>query len=83
MQGQFKAMSPPWFYQIKRGEWGKVLGGPSEKEVYRDPAGGYRYITSKDVAQAVVAFAGFPGEAKDSIRKFLNKEVLMSVARAK
>ena len=81
LQSQFRAMSPPWFYQIKRGEWGKTLGGPSEKEIYRDPAGGYRYITSKDVAQAVVAFAGFPGEAKDSIRKFLNKEVLMSVAR--
>ena len=81
LQGQFKSMSPAWFYQIKRGEWGKMVGGPSEKEVYRDPSGGYRYITSKDVAQAVVAFAGFPGEAKDSIRNFLNKEAFKSVAR--
>lgn len=81
LQGQFKEISPPWFYQIKRGEWGKMIGGPAEKEIYRDQAGGFRNITSKDVAQAVVAFAGFPGEAKDSIRKFLNKEVLTSVAR--
>ena len=81
LQGQFKEISPPWFYQIKRGEWGKMLGGPSEKEIYRDPAGGFRYITSKEVAQAVVAFAGFPGEAKDSIRKFLNREAILSVKR--
>ena len=74
-------MNPPWFYQIKRGEWQKMLGGPQEKEVYRDPAGGYRQLNVKEVAQAVVAFAGFPGEAKDKIRNFLNKEGVSSIAR--
>ena len=28
-----------------------------------------------------VAFAGFPGEAKDKIRNFLNKESVSSIAR--
>lgn len=81
LQREFKAMTPPWFYQIKRGEWSKMLGGQSEKEVYRDPGGGYRQLNLKDVAQAIVAFSGYPGEAKDKIRSFLNKEVVSSLAR--
>ena len=74
-------MIPPWCYQIKRGEWSKMLGGQNEKEVYRDPTGGYRQLNLKEVAQAVVAFAGYPGEAKDRIRNFLNKDVVSSIAR--
>ena len=81
LQNEFKMMNPPWFYQVKRGEWGKMMGGSSEKEVYRDPGGGFRQITSKDVAQSVLAFAGYPGESKDSIRRFLNKETIPSIAR--
>ena len=54
---------------------------PSDRESYRDPAGGFRQINSKDVAQAVVAFAGFPGEAKDKIRDFLNKSSVSSIAK--
>lgn len=81
LQREFSGMNPPWFYQIKRGEWQKMLGGPQEKEIYRDPAGGYRQLNIKEVAQAVVAFAGFPGEAKDKIRNFLNKEGVSSISR--
>ena len=81
LQREFGGMSPPWFYQVKRGEWSKMLGGQYEKEKYRDPEGGYRKLTSKEVAQAAVAFAGFPGEAKDKIRDFLNKEILSIIAR--
>ena len=81
LQGEFGGVSPPWFYQVKRGEWSKMLGGQYEKEKYRDPEGGYRKLTSKEVAQATVAFAGFPGEAKDKIRDFLNKEPLSGIAR--
>ncbi len=81
LQREFGTMNPPWFYQIKRGEWSKMLGGPREKEMYRDPTGGYRQLNLKDVAQAVVSFAGFPGEAKDKIRAFLNKEPVSSIAR--
>ncbi len=73
LQNEFNEIDPPWFYQIKRGEWSKMLGGQHEKEKYRDPTEGFRKLTSKEVAQAAVAFAGFPGEAKDKIRDFLNK----------
>ena len=81
MQDQFSKMTPPWFYQIKRGEWQKMMGGASEKEIYRDPEGRYRQLNSKEVAQAVVAFAGYPAEAKDKIRNFLNKEPVSPIAR--
>ena len=81
IQREFANMTPPWFYQVKRGEWSKMLGGAQEKEKYRDPSGGHRNLTSKEVAQAVVAFAGFPGEAKDKIRHFLNKDTISSFAR--
>ena len=81
LQQEFATISPPWFYQIKRGEWDKILGGPSAKLPYRDTEGGYRKLTSKEVAQAVVSFAGFPGEAKDNIRSFLNKTRIASLAR--
>lgn len=81
LQREFSGMTPKWFYQIKRGEWDKMIGGATAKEPYRDPEGGYRKLTSKEVAQAVVSFAGFPGEAKDKIRDFLNKDVVSSLAR--
>ena len=80
LQHEFGVMSPPWFYQIKRGEWSKMLGGQSDKEKYRDAEEGYRKLTSKEVAQAILAFAGFPGEAKDRIRDFLNKEEISPLA---
>ena len=72
MQRQFHAQSPPWFYQVKRSEWSRMIGGPREKERYADATGNYRWLKSKDVAQAVVAFLGFPGEAKDKIRFFFD-----------
>ena len=81
LQQQFASLNPPWFYQVKRGEWSKMLGGQREKEPFRDPNGGYRQLNVKDVAQAVVSFAGYPGEAKDKIRNFLNKETVSSIAR--
>ena len=81
LQREFGAMTPPWFYEIKRGEWNKMLGGGSAREPYRDSQSGYRKLTSKEVAQAVVSFAGFPGEAKDNIRSFLNKVRIAVIAR--
>lgn len=80
LQREFSEMSPQWFYQIKRGEWSKMMSR-GDWEAYRDLEGRFRQVNSKDVAQAVVAFAGFPGEAKDKIRNFLNKETVSSLAR--
>lgn len=81
LQREFQRMTPPWFYQIKRGEWDKMLGGVTAKQPYRNLESGYRKLTSKEVSQAVVSFAGFPGEAKDKIRAFLNKDPVSSIAR--
>jgi hypothetical protein len=81
LKREFGAMAQPWFYEVKRGDWAKMMGGASDKELYRDLEGTYRKLTSKEVAQAVVSFAGFPGEAKDKIRAFINKEPVSSIAR--
>lgn len=81
LQRQFGNLTPPWFYEIKRGEWNKMIGGQSAKEQFRDSPKEYRKLTSKEVAQAVVSFAGFPGEAKDNIRSFLNKTRIAAIAR--
>ena len=81
LQSEFGAMTPTWFYEIKRGEWSKMLGGPPEKERYRESVGVFRKLTAKDVAQAVLSFLGFPGEAKDKIRYFLHKDLVSSIAR--
>ncbi len=80
LKQEFSRLSPPWFYQIKRGEWSRMMR-PADREAYRDPVGGFRQINSKDVAQAVVAFAGYPGEAKDKVRDFLNKSSVSSLAK--
>ena len=34
IQREFSRMNPPWFYQVKRGEWQRMLGGPhGEREI--------------------------------------------------
>ena len=80
LQQEFSRMNPPWFYQVKRGEWSKILSR-TDRESYREGHRVFRQLNSKDVAQAVVSFAGFPGEAKDKIRSFLNKEMVSSNAK--
>ncbi|MDO8617128.1 MAG: AIPR family protein [Dehalococcoidia bacterium] len=69
LQRQFDALAPPWFYEVKRGEWARMLRR-QEWVRYRDADGSYRRLKSKDVAQAAAAYLGFPGEAKDKIRFF-------------
>ncbi len=65
LQPQFSTLS--WFYEVKRGEWGHMTSKVT-RERFREDNGGFRRLKLKDVAQAVVAFLGFPGEAKDQIR---------------
>ena len=81
LKAEFSTLEPSWFYQVKRGEWTRMIGGQSEKRRYLAADGTYRYLTAKEVAQAVLAFAGFPGEAKDRIRHFLDKANISSIAR--
>ena len=51
-----------------------MLGGQQEKECYQESHREFRQLTRKEVAQAVVSFASYLGEAKDNIRTFFNKE---------
>ncbi len=82
LQQGFSKINPPWFYEIKRGEWSKMLGGPDIKERYRDRhSKHFRKLTSKEVAQAVLSFSGAPGEAKDKIRDFLGKKEVPTYGR--
>ena len=82
LQQEFAKINPPWFYEVKRGEWSKMLGGANAKEVYREQGGkGFRKLTIKEVAQAVLSFSGAPGEAKDKIRDFLDKKEVPTYGR--
>jgi len=64
LQRQFSVFLEPWFYEIRRGEWAKMIR-PTDKLKYKRPDGTYRVMKIKDVAQAALAFRGMPGEAKD------------------
>ena len=58
LQREFATLSPPMFYELRRGEHKYVAGG--------EPTG---RVTIKDIAQANWAFVGRPGEAKDRLRE--------------
>ena len=58
LQKDFSTLTPPVFYELRRGEHKYIeAGGSSER------------ATIKDVAQAMWAFVGKPGEAKDRLRE--------------
>ena len=63
-QKQFSALPEPWFYEIRRGEWTKMISS-TDKQKYRRTDGTERRMQIKDVAQAALALKGMPGEAKD------------------
>ena len=56
LQKEFAELSPPVFYELRRGEYRYIKGGEDQK------------VTIKDIAQAAWAFTGAPGEAKDKLR---------------
>jgi len=58
LQKEFATLSPPMFYELRRGEYKFIA--PSEKA---------DRVTIKDIAQANWAFIGKPGEAKDRVRE--------------
>ena len=62
----FKALQPPWYYEIKQGYWRFVL---SDKEKARYKTGARkRHIEVQPLAQASLAFKGHPAEALDRVR---------------
>jgi hypothetical protein len=66
LQGDFAELQPPWYYEIKQGYWRFVLG---EAEKARFKTGQRkRHIEVQPLAQAALAFIGFPAEALDRVR---------------
>ena len=58
LQKDFSELTPPIFYELRRGE-----------HKYIESSDMSRRATIKDVAQAMWAFVGKPGEAKDRLRE--------------
>ena len=58
LQGDFRSLTPPIFYELRRGEFKYISSYTSSEK-----------ITVKNIAQTMWAFIGFPGEAKDRIRE--------------
>ena len=69
LQKEFATLSPPMFYELRRGEHKYVAGG--------EPIG---RVTIKDIAQANWAFVGKPGEAKDRLREIPRSKQQLSGA---
>jgi len=74
IQLQFSVLLEPWFYEIRRGEWTRMIS-PPDKQKYRRQDGTYRVMQIKDVAQAALAFRGMPGEAKDHTKTIFQHKV--------
>ena len=67
LQREFELLSPPVFYELRRGEHKYIAGGEFSNRA-----------TVKDIAQAMWAFIGFPGEAKDKVREIPRSKDLIS-----
>ncbi|MBI2303259.1 MAG: AIPR family protein [Chloroflexi bacterium] len=63
---EFERLQPPWYYEIKQGYWRFVL---SDAEKARFKTGRRkRHIEVQPLAQASLAFLGYPAEALDRVR---------------
>ena len=66
LRDDFEVLQPPWFYEIKQGYWRFVL---SDKDKARFKTGRRkRHIEVQPLAQASLAFLGFPSVALDRVR---------------
>ena len=66
LKEDFERLQPPWFYEIKQGYWRFVL---SDREKARFKTGRRkRHIEVQPLAQASLAFLGFPSVALDRVR---------------
>ncbi len=66
LQYEFERIQPPWFYEVKQGYWKFVL---SDKEKAKFKTGkSKRHIEVQPLAQASLAFQGYPSEALDRVR---------------
>ena len=66
LQYEFENLQPPWFYEVKQGYWRFVL---SDQEKAKFKTGKKkRHVEVQPLAQASLAFLGYPSEALDRVR---------------
>ena len=66
LQIDFESLLPPWFYEIKQGYWHFVLSDRDKARFKTGPR--KRHIEVQPLAQASLAFLGFPSVALDRVR---------------
>ena len=66
LQGDFERLRPPWYYEIKQGYWRFVLND-RDKARFKT-AQRKRHIEVQPLAQASLAFRGYPSVALDRVR---------------
>ena len=66
LQFDFEQLQPPWYYEIRQGYWRFVL---SDRDKAKFKTGRRkRHIEVQPLAQASLAYLGFPAEALDRVR---------------
>ena len=66
LQYDFERLQPPWYYEIKQGYWRFVL---NDREKARFKTGQKkRHVEVQPLAQASLAFRGYPSVALDRVR---------------
>lgn len=68
LRREFELLSPPWFYEHKRGLWSFENQDAESRKPYLTGDNAPRHIGMKDTAQVALAFLGSPAEAVDRIR---------------
>ncbi|MBI2854959.1 MAG: AIPR family protein [Chloroflexi bacterium] len=66
LQFEFGRLQPPWYYEIKQGYWRFVLDDSQKARFKTGPR--KRHIEVQPLAQASLAFRGYPAEALDRVR---------------
>jgi len=70
----FDRLTPPWFYEHKRGVWITDYPKKTDRVRYARPDGGWRHIAMKDLAQACLAFQGNPAKSVEGPRFVFQSE---------
>lgn len=78
LHDQFEKLTPPWFYEHKRGVWTTEYPRKTDRLKFTDPLGFVRHLEMKDLAQACLAFLGRPADAIDRTRAVFTNPQLYS-----
>ncbi len=76
LKRRFNALPDPIFYESKRGDWQMEQAGGSPQRYLDSTLSVTRKISMVDLAQAVLAFLGEPGRAKDKPRDIFEDDSL-------